>query len=183
LPQKKEVVFMYGTYAVKYEGKEVGTLKVYSEGLMTVFAAETLPLSGVWRIAVVSKGKTIPIGVLAPSQRGLYLKKNFTKNMLAELNVSGIEAVVLLSQEHSAESGWKPVYEPSGLFSDSDLKAACKGSKGVMALKEGEVTKAAFPIRSDAPFALMPAFCLGKPLKIGGNDYLVFTVKDGEIFA
>ena len=91
---------MYGTYAVKYEGKEVGTLKVYSEGLMTVFAAETLPLSGVWRIAVVSKGKTIPIGVLAPSQRGLYLKKNFTKNMLAELNVSGIEAVVLLSQEH-----------------------------------------------------------------------------------
>jgi len=175
--------FMNGTYAVKYEGREVGTLRVYNEGLMTVFSAETLPLAGVWRLAVVSGGKTVPIGVLTPSQRGLSLKKSFTKNMLAELNISDIEAAQLFSQTHSREPEWKPVTDPSALFSDSDLKAACKGSKGVMALKEGEVTKAAFPIRSDAPFALMPAFCLGKPVKINGNDYLVFNIKDGEIFA
>jgi len=186
---------MNGTYAIKYEGREVGTLNVYSEGLMTVFSAETLPLAGVWRLAVISQGRTVPIGVLAPSRRGLYLKKSFTKNMLAELNISDIEAAVLFSQEQAAGSQvqfsqdqavgspWKEVPEPSGLFSDVDLKVACRGAKGVMALREGDVTKAAFPIRSDAPFALMPAFCLGKPMKIDGRDYLVFSIRDGEIFA
>ncbi|NLL45687.1 MAG: hypothetical protein GX250_02600 [Clostridiales bacterium] len=174
---------MNGTYAIGYEGREVGSLKVYNEGLMTVFIAETLPLSGVWRIAIESGGLTVPIGVLVPSQRGLYLKKSFTKNMLAQLNIQGIDGVSLLSKEHSEAPGWKPVQEPSSLFSDSDLKAASRGSKGVIVLKENEITKAAFPIRSDMPFALMPAFCLGKPLKISGNDYLVFTIKDGNIFA
>jgi len=51
----------------------------------------------------------------------------------------------------------------------------------VLTLQEGEVTRAAFLIRSDMPFALMPAFCLGRPLKISGDDYLVFNIKDGNI--
>lgn len=174
---------MNGTYAINYEGREVGSLKVYNEGLMTVFIAETLPLSGVWRIAVESGGITVPIGVLVPSQRGLYLKKSFTKNTLAEQKIQSIDGALLLSQERSAQPAWKPVPEPSVLFSDSDLKAASKGSKGVMMLKEAEITKAAFPIRSDIPFALMPAFCLGKPLKISGYNYLIFVIKDGNIFA
>jgi len=174
---------MNGTYSITYEGSEVGTLKVYNEGLMTVFAAETKQLPGVLRLAVVSGGNTVPLGVLTPSQWGLYFRRSYTKNMLTELGILGIDGVAVLSRDQATVPVWSSVSEPSALFSDTDLKAACRGTKGVMMLQTAGITRAAFPIRNDMPFALMPAFCLGKPIKIGGNDYLAFDIKDGNIFA
>jgi hypothetical protein len=176
---------MDGTYTITCEGREAGKLKVYSEGLKTIFYAETELMHGVVRLAVVSNGRTIPIGVLLPTGKGLSIKKGFSKNSLFDLGIFGIEEAVVIGNEteKALEPGWRSISEPALQFADPDLKAACKDAKGVLMAKTGEITELAFPIKSGAPFDLMPAFCLGRPAKIGDKDYLIFKLKNGNIFA
>lgn len=175
---------MDGTYSVTYEGSEVGKLRVYSEGLKTIFSAETSLVQGLVRLAVVSNGKTIPVGVLSPSGKGLAIKKGFSKNSLFDLGIYGIEEAIVTGNESekASESGWRTVLEPGSVFSDQDLKAACKGARGVLMQRAGDVTELAFPVKNGESFDLMPAFCLGKPARINTKDYLIFSVRDGSVF-
>ena len=68
-----------GSYSITFDGKNVGKLKVQSQGLMTVFSGDTKYIEGLCRLAVFSEGKAVQIGVLTPSDKGLSLKKSFTK--------------------------------------------------------------------------------------------------------
>lgn len=180
----RAVISLDGTYSVTYEGSEVGKLRVYSEGLKTIFSAETEMIHGLVRLAVISNGKTIPVGVLSPSGKGLAIKKGFSKNSLFDLGIYGIEEAIVSGNENekAPESGWRVIQEPGIVFSDPDLKAACKGARGVLIQKNGESTELAFLLKSGEPFELMPAFCLGKPARINTKDYLIFSVKDGSVY-
>lgn len=176
---------MNGIYNIMYGGRQAGKLKVYSEGLKTVFMAETAQLKGVLRLAVVSDGKTVPIGVLSPSGKGLAIKKSYSKNSLTELGITQIDEVVLLGQDTVLPPGsdWSVVEDPAGQFSDPDLKAACKGAQGVLIHDQAEYAELAFPVVNGMPFSLMPAFCLGVPRTIEGREYLIFNIKDGNLSA
>ncbi len=174
---------MNGIYNIDYGGKQAGKLKVYAEGIKTVFSAETEFFPGVLRLAAVSKGSVVPIGVLSPSEKGLCLKKSFSRNSLEELGLTNIDKALILSgeQEEAKESKWSELPEPGAYFSDPDLKASCKGARGVLISKEGELAQLAFPLRKGVPFALMPAFCMGSPAVIDGKNYLIFKIKNGSL--
>ncbi len=172
---------MDDSYNIIYDGKNVGKLRVYSQGLMIVFSGETSLIDGLCRLAVVSEGKAVQIGVLTPYEKGLNIKKSFSKGKLAELGVKSIEKAIVLNGETDNFSEWVKESEPSSLFSDPDLSAACRGAKGVLSKRTGDFTEAAFPIGSGIPFALMPAFCVGKPAVINEKKYLIFKIKDGNL--
>ncbi len=172
---------MDGSYDITFNGRGVGKLKVQSQGLMTVFSGETTHIDGLCRLAVISEGKTVHLGVLSPSGKGLHIKKSYTKNMLTELGIKSIEKALVLNGETENSSDWVRESDPSLLFSDPDLSAACKGAKGVISKRVGDITEVAFPLGSGSPFSLMPAFCLGKPAVIDEKKYLIFKIKDGYL--
>lgn len=171
---------MDGSYNITFDGKNVGKLKVQSQGLMTVFSGDTSHIDGLCRLAVLSEGRAVQIGVLSPADKGLHLKKSFTKNSLSELGIKSIEKVVVINGEESA-SEWVRESKPEELFSDPDLSEACTGAKGVISKRAGHITEAAFPVGSGIPFSLMPAFCLGKPAVINEKKYLIFKIVDGNL--
>ncbi len=174
---------MNGIYNIEYGGKQAGKLKVYGEGIKTVFSAETEFFPGILRLAAVSNGRVVPIGVLSPGGKGLCLKKSFSRNTLDEFGLRDIDKAIILSgeDEKAKESAWSELKEPGEYFADPDLKSSCKGARGVLVSNEGELTRLAFPLRKGSPFALMPAFCLGNPAVIEGNEYLIFKIKNGSL--
>ena len=87
----------------------------------------------------------------------------------------------MISGDTDSLSEWVRESEPSSLFNDPDLIDSCKGAKGVITKRVGDITEAAFPVGSGTAFSLMPAFCVGKPAVINEKKYLIFKIKDGNL--
>lgn len=82
--------------------------------------------------------------------------------------------------ESTDETGWEPIDDPSRLFSDADIAAACRGAKGCLTMQSDGITLLAIPIVPDEPFPMMPVFCFGDSVKINGREYIVFKSKSGN---
>ena len=82
--------------------------------------------------------------------------------------------------ESTAAAGWKPISDPSRLFTDPDIAAACAGAKGCLTMQADGITLLAVPVVPDEPFPMMPVFCFGDSVKINGREYIVFKSKNGN---
>jgi hypothetical protein len=76
---------------------------------------------------------------------------------------------------------WAPEPEPGRFFPGGGEAAFTEKARGALARADGDAIHIAVPISGDAPFPAMPVFCLGEPETIGGEDYLVFKLKNGAL--
>lgn len=71
-------------YMVKHNGTAVGTLRVSTEGLMTVFEARTCRLEGVQRLWLTGEDKSAYLGVLMPAGNEMCLRKKKSRRDMAD---------------------------------------------------------------------------------------------------
>lgn len=293
---------LYGEFAVTAGGRNVGTLRITQEGLMTVYdCACSIITKDVLRLAAVSDGKYVPLGVVmpyggSPEAGALRLKKSYTKNALHSMGLHNAEAFHLIRpgdvyevnqenvyagrpaelstdnppdvtadsqedavlagppehpvvEEHEtapatansellkavemmlnqlssepankeepapqqAESkpampesykaytepederaihfvvkqreaqeqpGWRPAANPAMLFNDETIAEACEEISGALVMEQAGLTMLAVPVSPVAPFPMMPVFCFGSSEEIGGQEYIIFKVKNGYL--
>jgi hypothetical protein len=79
-----------------------------------------------------------------------------------------------------AKGEWSPLEDPSALFDDPDIAAACQNAKGALVKEEYGVTLLAIPVIAGTPFPMMPVFCFGDYVVIDGREYVVFKIKNGN---
>jgi len=80
------------------------------------------------------------------------------------------------------ESAWIDEPEPQRHFADRELQMVCRAVSGALS-KGGKngMTLLAIPFETGKPFPLMPIFCFGEAIRIRGENYLLFRVRDGAI--
>ena len=66
-------------YPIMEAGKRAGSVKVYQEGLFTVFEAKCGGASGLVRLSVYGGGREGYLGVMQPGQGGLYLRRRLSR--------------------------------------------------------------------------------------------------------
>lgn len=91
------------------------------------------------------------------------------------------EAAAASPEPQPAAYIWKSETEPGRFFSDSSISASCRGLEGCLSAGEGDISMLAVPVSQDAPFPLIPVFLYGSGEMIGGREYVVFKIKNGEL--
>jgi hypothetical protein len=77
--------------------------------------------------------------------------------------------------------GWAHISNPGVLFHDPGIAAACDGVTGALLTSTDGCELLAVPVSPDAPFPMMAVFCFGSPGEIGGRDYIIFKIADGNL--
>ena len=132
-----------GEYAVTANGRPAGTLVVSQDGLMTSFDCTCQYEShDVLRLAAVSGGRFVPIGVMMPEGSLLRLKKRFSKNALSGLGLKTVtEYRLIRAGDVYAQGG-----QPSESRSPQPLSMQLKNEQApVQAQVQQEPTRALQP--------------------------------------
>lgn len=78
-------------------------------------------------------------------------------------------------------SGWTYIPDPRILFNDDSVKEACHGVSGAYITEQDDCILLAVPVLPNEPFPMMPVFCFGYSGEIGGQEYIVFKIKNGNL--
>ncbi len=185
-----------GAYKIFDDGEMVGEMAVYAQGMMTVFEGTCKPdREGPFRVAALSDGYLIMLGVMLPNEGGYYIRRSFSKNAVTELGIKDISEFRLIYPEAeenqgsektsipvgaAPEDGWQDAPEPWRLFKDEELSETCRQIKGARMRREedGDISLAV-PLERNAPFPAMPIFCFGSYEKIENKSYVLFRLRDG----
>lgn len=92
------------SYPVYIEGTPCGSLRVYTEGLMTVFDAECQCGEKLVRLRIFGGGKSSALGVMQPEKGRLHLVKKFSRSQMQALP----QAI-----EYAADEPIEPAKEPA----------------------------------------------------------------------
>ena len=84
-------------------------------------------------------------------------------------------------EETALIDGWTHVDTPGMFFSDLSVAEACANVAGALITARDGFELLAVPISPEEPFPLMPVFCFGSSGVIGGREYIVFKIKDGNL--
>lgn len=104
---------LLGDFPVYAHGRPVGTVTITQDGLMTVFdCACDYPSREVLRLAAVAGGKAVSLGVLAPADGALRLRRRLSKNALASLGYSKADIFQLMKQEEILKAQAQPSVRP-----------------------------------------------------------------------
>lgn len=187
-----------GAYKIFDDGEMVGEMTVYAQGMMTVFEGTCKPdREGPFRVAALSGGYLILLGVMLPTEDGYYIRRSFSKNAMAQLGIREISEFRLIypdgeeNQDDEKTSipdetvqgnGWQDAPEPWRLFKDQELSEVCRQVKGAKMRREedGDISLA-IPLERYAPFPAMPIFCFGTYEKIQNKSYVLFRLRDGVL--
>ena len=168
-----------GLYPVFSGGAEAGEARVQREGVYTVVTCRCpTEGSGVTRLCAVSGERSAPIGVMIPGDGALCIRKKLSRNGLETLG-PGTLRYFTLSKSGAASEEWQNAPAVAALFDDILLSRAGP-VRGALTKRGDGVTLLAVPWSPDAPFPLMPVFCLGSPYERDGRDYLLFSVSEGR---
>lgn len=200
-----------GKYEITYNNEPCGTLITEKEGLRLSFDARCEDkFGGILRLMCLSGGRYIPIGVMLPTGDGMItLRKSFTKNDLSLMQLKSIEKCIITKSTNSPEpedeiihaegyshiaydddddelfieaGDWQIETNPHELFADAQLQTITEGIIGALARETAHGVELAIPIFSEKPFPMMPVFRHGRSEKIGGKEYIIFTLKDGLLY-
>ena len=194
---------MSESYNVYYDGENVGTVLLSQQGIYTLLSCTCRKVTGkISRLICVSGDRRESIGVMMPEGTRLVLGKRLTKADIKALGLTPDSSFELYCGEHDRrgeekesrtppdseaqasrmqEDAWQPCLNPPSVFKDPELGDVCKNVRGALIRKNGSESLLAVPLRGDAPFPLMRVFCFGECERIDGRDYLVFTIKNGEL--
>lgn len=182
-------------FDVIHKEKKVGTATLIKDGLFTVLQCKCENLPQIMRLYGFLGDKYIAIGILSPTENGLFLTKRYSNNDLKNqpvdrcksFEVYGInekpkiekEQVEPKQEEDKRASPWSLVEDAASLFYDPELKETAAGIKGGIMANVGDTILFAIPISSEQPFPLMPVFRYGSSAMIEGKCCIVFRIKDG----
>ena len=103
-----------GNYSVTSGGESIGKLTISKSGLLTVFDCVCDYEDGdVLRLAAVSGGEYITVGVMMPDGGRLRLKKSFTKNALAAMGLYNAAGFYLIRPGEIFGGGFEETIEES----------------------------------------------------------------------
>ena len=65
-------------YPIMADGRKIGTLKVYRQGLYTVYAAHAEARKELFRLSVYGQGREGRLGLMQPRDSGLFLERRLS---------------------------------------------------------------------------------------------------------
>lgn len=129
-------------------------------------------------------GIRLLIGVMMPERGVLKARRVYTRNDLQELKIlpEQIDMGEVVEDgrvKNDKNGGWVRCAFPQKLFSDYALKNSVSSALDILTDNNDNPSRVAARL-GEGPFALAPAFCLVRVLKIGGKAYGVLgRDKDG----
>ena len=66
-------------YPIIIDGRQQGRLRVFRQGLYTVYSARCCPLPGLVRLSVYGQGKEGVLGLMQPCSQGLFLERRLSR--------------------------------------------------------------------------------------------------------
>lgn len=183
----------YGNFEVYLKDTSVGEIEITEEGIRThIKCRARCDSNEILRLAADVDGRYECIGVMMPREKSLYLEKTFTKNDVFKKGLDKAARYVLVSEntqyEKKAEEkeekdvrGWRNCADPMKYFDDIETGAALSRFEGILKAEEDGVTYIAVPIDKEKAFPALPVFYFGQQEKLGGREFVVFTLKDGQL--
>lgn len=116
----------------------------------------------------------------------LWQLKTFLKDTSSLPSDDVEESNVAAAHESAAPTtgstgGWVPIAHPGNLFADPDVREASAGVYGALTQEQDGLVLLAVPVAQDEPFPMMPVFCFGSSGQIGGREYIIFKIKNGNL--
>lgn len=184
----------YGNFDVYIEDAAVGSVEVMCDGILTrVKCKAEYESHEVMRLAADVGDRFEIIGVMMPRKNGFGLDKCFTKNEIYRKNLENAAKYVLISEntvyekeneetcEESDQRVWVKCGDPASLFDDRESGAAISRCGAVLKAEHDGLTYIAVPVSRENPFPALPIFYFGQREKLGDAEFLVFTLKDGQL--
>ena len=178
-----------GKFDVYIKDSAVGTAEVINDGLITrIKCRAKYDFSEILRLACDVGDRYETIGVMMPKDDMFCLEKSFTKNEIRRKDLEKAQRFLLVAENEQYEKAqetwedervWVRCANPASLFEDAECGASLSRCDGVLKAESGEFTYIAVP--ADKPFPALPIFYFGQREKIAEGEYLVFTLKDGQL--
>ena len=165
---------MEGSWPVMFGGREIGSLRAYARGAMTVFEAEAADPGGVLRLSVYGGGREGYLGVMSPAGEGRgALRRSLSRAVLRgfperiEYAAPSGEAAPAPEPEKPAP---EPVSEPEPEPEPEDGLIWYSSPDGTLSAHDGRRLLVALP----ADDARVPAWAGDVVRYINGRKYVVF---------
>lgn len=165
---------MEGSWPVMFGGREIGSLRAYVRGAMTVFEAEAADPGGVLRLSVYGGGREGYLGVMSPAGDGrVALRRSLSRAALRgfperiEYAAPSGEAAPAPKPEKPAP---EPVSEPEPEPEPEDGLIWYSSPDGTLSAHDGRRLLVALP----ADDARVPAWAGDVVRYINGRKYVVF---------
>lgn len=165
---------MEGSWPVMFGGREIGSLRAYARGAMTVFEAEAADPGGVLRLSVYGGGREGYLGVMSPAGEGrVALRRSLSRAALRgfperiEYAAPSGEAAPAPKPEKPAP---EPVSEPEPEPEPEDGLIWYSSPDGTLSSHDGRRLLVALP----ADDARVPAWAGDVVRYINGRKYVVF---------
>ena len=182
----------YGKFDVYIDDACVGEVETGEKGIRTyIKCSAKYESDGVMRLAADVGDRYEIIGVMMPQKDGFALEKTLTRNEMCEKNLENTLRYVLISEnaqykesaqeecEAEDERVWVRCANPALLFEDVECGLALSRCEGVIKAEKDGITYIAVPAVKDFP--ALPIFYFGQRENLGGREYLVFSLKDGQL--
>lgn len=150
------------TFDLEYEGKPCGMAHVSQKGLYMTVDCDCSPVTDkIVRVYLPTSGEPCCLGVLAPEDRRLRLKRQFPVSRFP-----------------------KPPFETAVVSQTGELWSPWSGETGgvqitgALAKKEGGARMIALPWTAGEPFPWMPLALRCTPRKIGDKQYLTLPAEE-----
>lgn len=179
----------YGTFDVYINNEAVGTASVSSHGLLTCISCYVeINTKEVMRLAADVGDCYETIGVIMPDGDGFTLKKYLTKNDIYLKRLDNVHKYVIINentpyrsheQQQREEHVWTACKDPAALFNDGEAGTAVAACSGVITAEHEGNVYAAIPVKENEPFPPLPIFYFGQRGMLNGEEYLMFTLKNG----
>ncbi|MBQ8830015.1 MAG: hypothetical protein IJ017_00265 [Oscillospiraceae bacterium] len=182
----------YGNFDVYIDDAAVGETEVTQDGLLTRIKCKARYESDeILRLAADLGDRYEMLGVMMPKGKQFCMEKCFTKNEVRCKELEKTKRYVLITEneqykkemqethEETDERVWVRCADPAAMFADMECGAALSRCQGVLKSECGEFTYIAVP--TEKPFPALPIFYFGQREKLNGTEYLVFTLKDGQL--
>lgn len=165
---------MEGSWPVMFGGREIGSLRAYARGAMTVFEAEAADPGGVLRLSVYGGGREGYLGVMSPAGEGrVALRRSLSRAVLRGFP-ERIEYAAPSGEAAPAPEPEKPAPEP---VSESEPEPEPEDGliwysspDGTLSAHDGRRLLVALP----ADDARVPAWAGDVVRYINGRKYVVF---------
>ena len=184
----------YGKFDVYMDGEAAGKLEISLEGLLTYLdCTAECETDEVLRLAADVGDDYTVIGVMMPAGKGFRLKKYLTKNDVYLKRLNDARRYVLITdkvqypkeepEESEAQDGriWTVCNNPAELFCDREAGEAVLRCEGVLKAEHEGLVYIAVPVLKEKPFPALPIFYFGQRGILNGSEYLLFTLKDGQL--
>ena len=181
----------YGKFDVYIDDARVGVVEAEEKGIRTCIRCRAkYECDDVLRLAADVGDRYEVIGIMMPENDGFFLEKTLTRNDICAKNLENTRRYVLISEnakyresveehENIDERVWTLCPNPAALFADVECGMALSRCEGVLKAEREGAVYLAVPVKKQLP--ALPIFYFGQRERLGDGEFLVFTLKDGQL--